>query len=517
MGSEEAEPVFIPVESTTEDALKEMLSKMNEISTVSDKVTRKDLWVKMIKWIEEVPVYGFNSSAYDLNVIKRHLHHLLTSNKRKYGNISRKEKLWLNSVEEELGRKLEENVQIEKYRVDALDRETNTVYEFNGCFYHGCTQCYSADDINPLNEKSMSELHTQTIKKEHHLKQLGYTVISKWECDFVPNADAEVSNIIKCNNKYRMISNGQYSFRDITGFLSAGTALSDFLRAFDTTVPKGVFPHRVTQNVDLYIKEHPNLSQFKDNVTMLLKHSAIPERKWFRNDMTQKQVLSEKEHADIKAKYSNLYQLLVEYNNNDVLPTVEATKKLVKFFQDIKLDMHKDGISIPGLTLKYMWKLKETESKFQLFKDKEALYHKYKDNLVGGPSIVFSHYQEKDKTRIRGGKLCKKVVGFDANSLYLYAIGGNMLCGNHQEVEPYDGLIDDIQSGDFFGIVECDIEVPQHLHEYFSEMSPIFKNTEVTYNDVSDETKQQIKPSYKSRKLVGSMFGKKMLFHTDLL
>ena len=71
------------------------------------------VWVKMIKWIEEVPVYGFNSSAYDLNVIKQHLHQILTSNRRKYGNISKKEKLWINSVEKELGRKLEENVKIE--------------------------------------------------------------------------------------------------------------------------------------------------------------------------------------------------------------------------------------------------------------------------------------------------------------------------------------------------------------------------------------------------------------------
>ena len=159
MGSDELMPIFIPVETSAEDALKEMLSKMNTISTkylkqlyetyspylkqiscVPDKSTRKDLWAKMIKWIEEVPVYGFNSSAYDLNVIKRHLHHLLTSNKRKYGNISRQEKLWLRSVEEGLGRKLEENVQIGKYRVDALDRVTNTVYEFNGC-YHGCSRC----------------------------------------------------------------------------------------------------------------------------------------------------------------------------------------------------------------------------------------------------------------------------------------------------------------------------------------------------------------------------------------
>jgi G:T-mismatch repair DNA endonuclease (very short patch repair protein) len=43
----------------------------------------------------------------------------------------------------------------------------------------------------------MSELYTRTIQKEENLKQLGYNVIAKWECDYVTNADAEVSNIIK--------------------------------------------------------------------------------------------------------------------------------------------------------------------------------------------------------------------------------------------------------------------------------------------------------------------------------
>jgi hypothetical protein len=51
----------------------------------------------------------------------------------------------------------------------------------------------------------------------------------------------------------------------------------------------------------------------------------------------------------------------------------------------------------------------------------------------------------------------------------------------------------------------------------FAEMPPIFKNVEITYNDLSPETQAQVKPNYKSKKLVGSIFGKKMLFPTELL
>ena len=92
-----------------------------------------------------------------------------------------------------------------------------------------------------------------------------------------------------------------------------------------------------------------------------------------------------------------------------------------------------------------------------------------------------------------------------------------MFCGDHTIVKPYDGILNDVLNDIFFGLIECDIETPEHLKSYFAEMPPIFKNVEVTYNDLSEETKQQVKPNYKSRKLIGSYFGKKMLFHTDLL
>ena len=44
-----------------------------------------------------------------------------------------------------------------------------------------------------------------------------------------------------------------------------------------------------------------------------------------------------------------------------------------------------------------------------------------------------------------------------------------------------------------------------------------FKNVEIAYNDASRETQEQLEPNYKSKKLIGSMFGKKMMFPTELL
>ena len=48
------------------------------------------------------------------------------------------------------------------------------------------------------------------------------------------------------------------------------------------------------------------------------------------------------------------------------------------------------------------------------------------------------------------------------------------------------GIID----GRLFGYVHCDIEVPEHLRDYFSDFPPIFKNTVVSLNDIGDLIKE---------------------------
>jgi hypothetical protein len=144
-----------------------------------------------------------------------------------------------------------------------------------------------------------------------------------------------------------------------------------------------------------------------------------------------------------------MFELLKENCLREVESTMNATKRLAKFFQSLELDIHKEGISISGISLRYLWKTKDANSEFKLFKGDEGLYEKYKDNLVGGPSIVFSHYQEKNKTLIRGRKVCRKIIGFDANALYLWAIGQDMLCGEHMEIQTYSGLLEDVMSDAF--------------------------------------------------------------------
>ena len=33
-----------------------------------------------------------------------------------------------------------------RFRVDGYCDQTNTIYEYNGCFFHGCNICYTGDE-----------------------------------------------------------------------------------------------------------------------------------------------------------------------------------------------------------------------------------------------------------------------------------------------------------------------------------------------------------------------------------
>ena len=54
-----------------------------------------------------------------------------------------------------------------------------------------------------------------------------------------------------------------------------------------------------------------------------------------------------------------------------------------------------------------------------------------RNNLTGGPSIIFHHHQLKDVTPIRrsNDKIVKSIVGYDANALYLWCTAQPMPMG----------------------------------------------------------------------------------------
>ena len=75
------------------------------------------------------------------------------------------------------------------YKVDGFCDETNTVYEFYGCFWHGCPNCYKPNIINSKNQRDMGTLNDQTIEKRENIKSAGYNHVSTYECQLNKNKE----------------------------------------------------------------------------------------------------------------------------------------------------------------------------------------------------------------------------------------------------------------------------------------------------------------------------------------
>ncbi|KAG6618409.1 uncharacterized protein IUM83_01047 [Phytophthora cinnamomi] len=183
------------------------------------------------------------------------------------------------------------------------------------------------------------------------------------------------------------------------------------------------------------------------------------------------------------------------------------------------------NMSFKGFRYKKMLEFNSDRLVFSIDREEKDIYAKMKANIAGGPSIIFNRYAKRNETKIRGSKICKKIIGYDANALYLWALGNEMPCGRLTTIDAYDGIIDDIKSDKIFGSLECDIRTPEHLKQYFSEMTPIFKNIliDCTCGSIIGKHMHEYNESRKqsrakpARKLIGSYFGEKILIYTPLL
>lgn len=102
---------------------------------------------------------------------------------RQIGWCSYKSQVWLDNINDNIIR--EYKIPGTKFRADGYCKETNTIYEFYGDYWHGNPEIYNPEDINEVNGKTMGELYQNTIERERKLAQLGYVLISMWENKFI--------------------------------------------------------------------------------------------------------------------------------------------------------------------------------------------------------------------------------------------------------------------------------------------------------------------------------------------
>lgn len=101
-------------------------------------------------------------------------------------NISNGEIEWLNQFNiKQNNRNIIVYINNKKYKIDGFDPKTNTIYEYNGDFWHGNPKKFKSTDINPKTKTTYGELFEATMKKERNIKNAGYNFISIWESDFI--------------------------------------------------------------------------------------------------------------------------------------------------------------------------------------------------------------------------------------------------------------------------------------------------------------------------------------------
>ena len=456
-----------------------------------------------------------------------------------------------------------------------------------------------------------------------------------------PSEDDEIDEtrfVIKRQNTFMCFSTNKLKFLDMVNFLAPGYSYDKYLTAYGCMQQKGHFPY-----------------EYMDGIGKL-EDRALPPQAAFYSRL-KNEGISDEDYARCQAvwhdnKMETLRDYLIFYNNLDVTPFLEAISKQFTFYRDRGIDMFKDGISVPGLSLLYLFNNLPPKTFFTVFNQTNSDLHKLvKDNIVGGPAIIFHRYHEKDVTKIRGGgETCRSIVGYDANALYLWAIMQDMPTGWYtrrreenkfrpQQAQPYgqmaiqwltresdrtgctirhqgngrekrigklpvDGwcaetrtayqfhgcfwhgcpkchtdpeetnpknnktmatlladtkkhttylrrhvkvvemwecdwkrerdpprrqkwkmtqqqIITAVIDGTLFGMVECDVRVPEHLQDHFAEMQPIFKNMTVTRDDIGPFMRQYAEEhdimSTPRRMLVGSFHGIKLLLATPLL
>lgn len=74
-------------------------------------------------------------------------------------------------------------------KVDGFDESTNTVYQYHGCFWHGCPKCFHETTINNVNHETMDDLHEKTIERSRQITDAGYQLVEMWECEWLKSKE----------------------------------------------------------------------------------------------------------------------------------------------------------------------------------------------------------------------------------------------------------------------------------------------------------------------------------------
>ena len=242
----------------------------------------------------------------------------------------------------------------------------------------------------------------------------------KYLIQILHEMEGEEPLVIKKGGSYTAIKTKHLKFVDVINYLAPGFSYDQFLKAFKASQTKAFFPYEFLDDPAKLKMDHlPSHEEFYSS----LKDTNITETEyrycqqiWSENNMT------------------SMLDFLEFYNARDCVPFVEALGNMIKFYNEKGLDPFINAVSLPGIVEQYTYKTLPPDIYFRSMQT-EDIYNLFRNNICGGPSIVFHRHHTAGKTKLReieygeDAKTCQKIVGFDANSLYLWAIAQELPTG----------------------------------------------------------------------------------------
>ena len=362
-------------------------------------------------------------------------------------------------------------------------------------------------------------------------------------------------NVAKKENSYMFLSTSNFKFLDIKNYLAPGLSYDAWCRAYGCELQKLAFPYEWFYSFEK------------------LNHKGPVKYEEFYSSLKGGITISQEEYQNFCDEFSKrgcvtMKDWLKEYNLADVTPFIEALEKTREQYYPDEIDLLKDAVSIPGISMMYVLnealkrkkysepdlfapgepckcecssddcgktegceKCKEIRDNCKICTKNEA-YEMLKTGMIGGPSIVFCRYAEAGVSKIRShiysekAKTCRSVHGLDSNSLYLFCSGQEMPCGKEKvfkcNPEEQDEIIQNVLNDKLFGFFEVDIEVPEQKRKRFSEFCPLFVVSEVPEVQIPQHMKDyKINTGRKmiknNKKLLGVMKTEKILLYSPLL
>ena len=208
--------------------------------------------------------------------------------------------------------------------------------------------------------------------------------------------------VAKNGNKIMFLLTGGFRFLDIINYLGPGTSYEKWVKAYECKTVKSWFPYEWFDAPEK------------------LDYPGLPEHgKWY-SKLKGEYVLTQEEWEGCQRLFKEngmqtFADWLCYYNNLNVAPGLEALEKMRNFYTEKGIDILKDAVSVPGVSLHYLLR-GAVERNTELYAPSKEVYEMLKEAVVGGPSLVFTRYHEVGITPIRSHqipepRICKKILG----------------------------------------------------------------------------------------------------------